>query len=410
MKRLGALFAALSVCAAVLPLRAQQELGPRVLHMPVLERRAEQGILTPVPINVDLPRELALSVGRVLVYYRVWGDPDWTALELRRGGTRWSGAIPCLEVSTITGDVRYYIRVHDVDGKVVASSGSRAKPYRVTIKHDTVLGAKATKKGRCPDPSDCPRGLPGCPSEKAKEIPCSSDRDCEGGMTCSWRGYCESAERGLDWLSLGLEQDLGFVATSNACSVPSQENEGWACYRESDGDPYIGYPVSTNEPVRPGWGPTRVVLGYDRVVFYNSSLGVRAGFAFAGEGPTVRGGSPFVPWSVALRATHWFGDDPFAHSGLRPSVFMTAGYGMFDLHTKVDVREDPTKNAYQSGNDLEQTVDGYKRAGDGFAGLGAGLAFAFTPKLSVGGELSVLQAFPFSATIVSASVGPAVAF
>jgi hypothetical protein len=154
-------------------------LGPRLLHQPALERKAEQGILTPVPILVALPPDLAARAARVLVHYKVWGDPDWTALKLERGKKGFTGAIPCLEVSTITGDVRYYIRVHDASGAVLASSGSRVKPYRVTIRHDTELGARAGKRRRCPDPADCPRGLPGCPSEEVREIPCQKDADCE---------------------------------------------------------------------------------------------------------------------------------------------------------------------------------------------------------------------------------------
>lgn len=415
-RRLLALLALLAVVTGVWSSHAEprardsESFGPKLLHLPVLERTVEQGILTPVPIGVELPPDLAPRAKRVLVHYRVWGDPDWTVLELRRVARRWSGAIPCLEVSTITGDVKYYIRVHDAAGRVLANAGSRVKPFRVTIKHDTLLGRRASKQGRCPDPSDCPRGLLGCPSEEVEEIPCQSDTDCEGGSTCSWRGVCERSVRHHNWLSLSVEQDVGLIATSNACSVPSQENEGYACFRQTDGANYVGNPVATNEPLRLGWAPTRIVLGLDRVIFYGSSIGVRAGYAFVGEGPTLRGGNAFVPWSLAVRATHWFGDDPFAHTGLRPFVLVTAGYGMFDVETSARVREDPTQPALQGGNDLEQTLDVYKRAGDGFVGVGGGLAFALTHGIAIAAELSVLEVFPFRATVFAASAGPMLGF
>lgn len=45
---------------------APNELGPGVLKLPVLERKAEQGILTPVPITVALPAPLAPKAARVL--------------------------------------------------------------------------------------------------------------------------------------------------------------------------------------------------------------------------------------------------------------------------------------------------------------------------------------------------------
>ncbi|GMV18561.1 MAG: hypothetical protein DYH12_13095 [Sorangiineae bacterium PRO1] len=410
MRRWPLALFALLVSAELRAEPGTSELGPGVLKLPVLERKAEQGILTPVPITVTLPVELAARAARVLVHYRVWGDPDWTTLALSRRGKAWTGAIPCLEVSTITGDVRYYVRVHDAEGSVLASAGSRVRPFKVTVLHDTMLGGGAPKKARCPDPSDCPRGLPGCPSEAVKEIPCKSDRDCEGASTCSWRGFCELVPRKRSWLSLGVEQDLGLVSTTGACSIQAQENEGTACFRESDGANYASYPVYTNEPLGPARGPTRLLIGYERVVYYDTSFGLRAGMAVAGEGPTLRGAAAFVPWSLSLRATRWFGEDPFAHAGWRPYAFLTAGYAQFDLVTSVSVREDPTRFSYQGDNDLEQDLELWKRAGDGFAGIGAGLAFAPTGDTMLGAELALVQVFPFSATVITPTLSCAVGF
>lgn len=384
-------------------------IGPEILHMPLLERRAEQGILRAVPISADLPGDVAARARRVLVHYRLWGDPDWTALELRRNGARYDGAIPCREISTVTGDLRYYIRVHDAEGRVIATGASRAKPYRVTIKHDTTLSAGARRTAKCPDPADCPSGLPGCPSERVIRIQCGTDRDCEGGATCSWRGYCERVDRRRSWISLAVQQDVGVVSTSGACSVPSQENEGYACYR-ADGEQYAGTPVLTNEPLGAGRGPTRVVLGFDQLVYYDTSVGVRAGWALAGSGPTPRGGVEFVPISVSARATHWFGDDPFGRTGLRGFVFVSAGYAMVDVETTTHVREDPTAPPYQGGNDLEQTVDVWKRAGDGFVGVGGGLELAFSPGFAAFLEVSVLEAFPIGALVIAPSAGLGLGF
>ncbi len=171
---------------------------PQTLHIPVLEREAEQGILRPVPLSVELPPDLVLRARRVLVHYRLWGNPDWTTIELRRNGPKHEGAIPCLEVSTVTGDLRYYIRVHDVDGRVIATAASLAKPFVVSIRHDEALAAKgvsAPRAARCPDPADCPRGLPGCPSDAVVKIRCASDDDCVNGATCAFSGYCEKTVR-----------------------------------------------------------------------------------------------------------------------------------------------------------------------------------------------------------------------
>jgi hypothetical protein len=129
----------------------------RLLHVPPSERRVEQGILTAVPITVDLPADL--EAARVLVHFKVHGSKDWTTLELyREAGQRFRGAIPCLEVSTITGDLRYYVRVHDTAGEVIAYRGSRSEPFVVRVLHESERPELASG-GRCPDPADCPRGL-----------------------------------------------------------------------------------------------------------------------------------------------------------------------------------------------------------------------------------------------------------
>jgi hypothetical protein len=269
--------------------RAEEKssLGPSILKAPMLERRAEQGILTPVPLDLELPEDLPAR--RVLVHYRIHGSKEWTTLELLRYGRRWVGAIPCLEISTITGDVSYYVRIYDAAGGVIAYSGSRHSPYRVTIKHESQLASSAAAPARCPDPADCPPGLPGCPSATVERIPCRSDSDCEGGLSCGWDGFCELDERSHNWLGLDLEAGLGVVSETGACSVPNQENEGYACYRESDGAIYTGRPVYTNEPLGVGTAPLRIVLGYERLISENTLLGARFGYAFAGSGPTPRG-------------------------------------------------------------------------------------------------------------------------
>jgi hypothetical protein len=383
--------------------------GPQILHIPTLERRAEQGILRPVPIAVELPNEVSTRARRVLLHYRLWGEPDWTTLELRRTMTRYEGAIPCLEVSTVTGDLRYYIRVHDADGHVIASAASIARPYIVTIKHDAQLAAGAPRVARCPDPADCPHGLPGCPSDRVLEVPCAADRDCAPGMSCSFRGVCERTERRNNWIVLSVEQGVGVVGTSGACSIPSQEDGAFACYR-ADGAQYLGSPVLTNEPAGAGPTPTRIVAGYERLVHYDTTVGVRVGAAVRGSGPTPPGGTPFMPISASARVTHWFGEDPFMRTGLRPFAFVTAGYEMVDVPVRIHVREDPTKVHYQGGNDLEQTLDAWKRAGDGFAGAGAGLAYAMIRRTAIFVEVAAFETFPFSAFVVAPSAGVMVGF
>lgn len=393
----------LLVASAAFAREERHAIGPNVLYMPVVEKVAEGGILTPVPVRIVLPR--GVPARRVLVHYRIHGSKEWTTLELNRVGTEWRGAIPCLEVSTITGDITYYFRMHDAAGAVIAYSGSRHQPYRVTIQHDSVREVTQPARDRCPDPADCPPGLPGCPSEEVERIPCRTDRDCEGGLSCGWDGFCEQDLRRYHWLSLELEGGAAVVSTAGACSIASQENEGYLCLRRREGDVYAGRPLYTNEPLALGRLPFRAIIGFERLIAAQTAVAVRFGYALVGHGPTPPGGDAFIPYSGELRIARYFGQDPFARSGLRPYVFVDAGYAMYDIPVTVRVRANTELPDPQGGNDLEQTLEVWRRAGDAFVGFGPGLASVSESGFALSAELRTGGAFPYGAWLVSARVG-----
>ena len=380
-----------------------QPSGPRLLHVPAASKTTEQGILTPVPVALEIPADLPAR--RVLLHYHVFGAKEWRTLELHREGLRYVGAIPCLEVSEMTKEIRYYVRAHDAEGTVIAFSGTRSNPYVVAIHHPSARPDLASGALRCPDPAECPPGLPGCPSQEVERIPCARDSDCEGGSSCGWDGYCGADPRRKNWFGVDVAQGIGAVATQGACSVNSQETAGYACLRARDGAVYTGRPVYSNEPTAFGLAPTRVLLSYDRLLFYNTSLGVRVGYAFAGEGPTLPAAAGFVPYSAEAVVRYWLGTDPFARDGLRGYVMVGGGVAEFDIGVEVETREDPRVPYGQGGNDLEQTLDVWKRAGDAFISVGAGAMYPFSESFGAVVEISVCQAFPFSATVATGSAG-----
>jgi hypothetical protein len=381
----------------------EQPGGPRLLHVPTARRATEQGVLTPVPIALDVPPDLPAR--RVLLHYHVFGAPEWRTLELHRQGARYVGAIPCLEVSEMTSEIRYYIRAHDAAGAVIAFSATRSSPYVVAIHHPSArpdLGAGAL---RCPDPAECPPGLPGCPSAEVERVPCEDDRDCEGGLSCDWDGFCGEDPRRRNWFGIELAQSAGLVEAQGACSVASQENRAYACFRQRDGAIYTGRPVYSSEPLAFGRGPTRLLLSYERLLFYNTSLGIRLGYAVVGSGPTLPGAAEFVPYSGELTARYWLGRDPFGRSGLRAYLMVGSGFAEYDVETKLTVREDPDAPYTQGGNDLEQTLRVWKRAGDVFVSAGAGAMYPFSESFAAVVEVSACQAFPFSATLLTGNAG-----
>jgi hypothetical protein len=178
----------LSACASTQ--EVARDPGPAY---PLVETVREQEILTPVPMRVSLPA--SLGADSVAVRFRTRGTRQWSARELYRVGQTWRGEVPCLEVSTITGDLQYYLVALDEKGHLVASSGSQNDPHTTTIYNHLSHGARSLPNAptpwRCPDPADCPPDFPGCNAPPPLRTPCSTDNDCGDGR-CEWDGYCEA--------------------------------------------------------------------------------------------------------------------------------------------------------------------------------------------------------------------------
>jgi hypothetical protein len=78
---------------------------------------------------------------------------------------------------------------------------------------------------------------------------------------------------------------------------------------------------------------------------------------------------------------------------------------MHDIETSVHIREDPTAPVVQGGDDLEHEATLWKRAGDGFAGAGAGVVVSLSPGTAFFVEAAALGAFPFGALILAPQAG-----
>jgi hypothetical protein len=161
---------------------------------PVVETVPYQEILTPVPVRVGLPAKIGIE--QVVMLYRTFGTREWSSVALQRAGQFWHGAVDCLEVSTITGNLQFFLVGEDATGRVVAANGSPAWPFVVPIVYRAPQGP-STLTGqapplRCADPADCPPGFPGCPHYIPRRAPCAVDADCANGDYCAWDGYCDA--------------------------------------------------------------------------------------------------------------------------------------------------------------------------------------------------------------------------
>jgi hypothetical protein len=203
-----------------------------------------------------------------------------------------------------------------------------------------------------------------------------------------------------NWLSLALQQDfLAYGATPGVCSGAAQ----YQCFLQ--GQSYGGpiYSGAGNE-LKGGFGlaTKRVLLGYERLVGENVTVGAKLGFAFGGSPKATTGsGSAFLPIHAEVRGSYWFGSAPFAADGFRPYAGVAAGLAEVDGRVTVEYFQDQA--GYADG--AKGKLDAWRKTGNGFIGLHLGGAYAFSKTQQLQLELRVLQMLGASATGGALSIG-----
>ena len=407
----------------------------------------EQMINTPVPIFVTVPE--GMTVNKVIVMYKPFGG-TWKKLELKKMRGGWGANIPCEEVTT-TGDLKYYVKALDASGDQIAGLGSTSKPYVTKIKNqldgDPPHMPSTPPPAQCAAKEDCPPGFPGCSAgqkrgDKGWGSSCEETRECQSGLACKG-GVCEEGEDDgsggsagpsgpakKNWVGLYGAFDLALVSGSDVCGVDSQKNNGYACFIKDgqfSGNQYHGNPIPSGNgnAIAGGLAPAtaRVMAGFDRVLAGNFMLGARAGWAFRG-GPQPDGGNKFLPFHLELRASYWFGKDPFSRVGFRPFVFLGGGMAQVDTRVDVSVREQENCGKQgcivRAGNDANapiiqinpqtQTVQAWRKSGQSFAGLGGGAMYAMSANGGIVAAIKISQMFPTSGTVISPEIGYAMGF
>jgi hypothetical protein len=433
-----------------------------IVHTPP----AEQAVLTPVPIYCELPDDIDAT--KVEVRYKPFGVTEWKTLVLKKMGGGYGGEVPCLDIGSTTGDLSYYIQAIDSNGDVVATNGTRSNPLKVPIRNelkgDPPHLPNKPPPAQCEDAGDCPPGLPGCEGKGKKHTKhgdkgwgasCDTDAECQEGLACK-NGQCDSAPSGdsgaassddqpagkacesnadcddgvsctdgfcggaggagKKWLvSFAFEPDMALVSGTDVCTPESQQNNGYACFR-ADGQQYRGLPtVGAADAIAGGaaLATVRVLVGLDRVVTKNITVGARVGYAFRG-GPATDNGTKFLPFHAELRLAYWLGDHPFTKKGIRPYVFLAGGLAQVDAKVPVEIQEetDPTLRsnysdylAQQTDNPDRQSVDAWKKMGQSFAGGGGGIMYATTAKGGFLFDLKIMQMFPSSGTVIAPELG-----
>jgi hypothetical protein len=421
---------------------AQSGGGGDIIHTPP----AEQAVLTPLPIYVELPAGVAAT--KVLVMYKPFGTADWQKLELKKLGSGYGGEIPCQAVGSATGDLSYYIQANDAEGDIVALNGSRKAPNKVPIQNE-IAGEVPHLPGRpapakCRDKADCPPGFPGCGKKagKAWGASCEKDRecgdglackagtcetgeksdsaepassgkscetssDCEAGETCNAAKTCEvpRAPRKKMWVSFNVQQDISFVpAQQDVCGSPKNvAPPAFTCF-DSEGFVYndYGIPKASDPDLGTGneikGGPRRsnlrLLIDFSYLLGKNFTVGARLGYVL-----NTQPDRPLAKFHGEARIAYWLGGDPFAQQSLRP--YVAAMGGLAEVNDKFSVQVFET----QAGYDMNPTLDVWRRGARSFAGAAVGVMIPTSSNMGILAELKVQTFFPTSASTLSPSVG-----
>ncbi len=251
-------------------------------------------------------------------------------------------------------------------------------------------------------------------AESEAAAPAKKKQDCEPGTEgCAVQleeeaAPTEPSKFPKNWVSLHFEQDFLIysgkdnVCASNAAGRP--DADGYSCFQRGS-----QFGLVPGQDIAPGPGnhvsggvgraTSRVLVGFDRLLGSNVSLGLRLGFAFGGA-PAPKTGSSFLPVHAELRANYWFGSDPFEHSGLRPYVSLSGGVADVDSHVLVE---------YYSTSGAKGTLDAWHKTGKGFAGLGLGTMIPIGSSGLIP-EVRLMQMFGSSATAFDLAIGYAYGF
>lgn len=383
----------------------------------------EQRVRTPLPVYAEMRADLLPRTSKVTLWYQAPGSRAWASLRLKKLRDRGYGInVPCGELGA-EGALQYYLIAVDADGAIVASAGSRDAPLTTAIK-GSIGGEPPHWPGFAPPEA--------CAEETSSRVAqCLDDRQCNQGLTCIG-GSCarrpeEPAVKDVrkNWVSISFGPDISMFTGENVCTREQQEDAHYVCVRD-DGTRYDGTPTrDVADNVNFGFAPStlRIALGYDRLVMEDLTVGGRVGFAFNGASD---GGASFLPLHLEARAKYFFAPRPFAEIGLRPFGLVSGGVAQIDARVEVEVLEDAaacgadpsdaespcTTPSAPSGvvEPRKQRLDTYKQAGQGFASVGAGLAYEPVPGMALNLALRASVTFPEVTAVLSPELGVALGF
>jgi hypothetical protein len=387
-----------------------------------------QAFRTPLPLYVEVAPDLAAT--KVIVRYKPVGAGEFKTMQLEKNKKGFAGQIQCADVGGREGELLYYVQALDANGDLVGSSGRSLTPHSVSIVRkldgeaphlpgepppEACASASAAASASssadttaAADTSDCPPGFPGCHAENEPSS-CESRDDCTAGEDCIDRvckksGDDDSGPFKKNWIWFGVQADLLYMPGANPACAGGQ---GYSCFRSDNGDYFAAAPVANfDDQVLSGFATApmvRLLIGYDRALGNNFSLGGRLGYTILGGGPqrpAANGndaGASFMPIHLEARAAYWFGAHPFAHKGLRFSLFLSGGLTEVDASQNIDLQTAP--------GTVPIFVDAWRKTGTGFVSAGPAFMYAVSRNSGITLEVKPEILFPTFGFAVAGTLG-----
>lgn len=366
----------------------------------------------PIPFDCSTDAETV----RVTLRYREHAGARWQTLELERHEAGFRATLPC-SATMDSGRLELFVVATDDAGDPVDTLGSKSDPITLVLNPSSSVTPAYPGEpppDRCEEQVLCPPEFPGC-----------EDPDAVSPSRPS------ATFRSKDRLSLHFAADVGLAGGSDVCT---SSNSDYACFISGTstpfpaalpqgvamtpgelGDAYPGTDIDSGV----GFGTLRFLLEYDHALSERASIAGRLGYAFGGS-PTTLGGDSFLPLHLEAILRYW----PRGQwaPGLRPYLHLGGGFAEADLEEEGlsvrDCTDEPGRAAfldciaaqgdYAPENNPElpvRTVDAFRKLGDVFASVGAGVLVPLSSRLALQLDVNAMLMFPSVGVIVQPSFG-----
>jgi len=164
-------------------------------HIPVEEQLKTH----PVPVYLEMDATMEMQLGKVILFYKNEGEPNFSQKEMPERATGYGAKIDCDNIRAFDPDIiYYYIWIMDAGGMPLCKVGTPEDPYVIQMVDQLTGeppafpdGAPESRCEACPpwDPQ-CGGGM-GTASGQLGD-PCNDMNKCGDGMECV-DGFCESS-------------------------------------------------------------------------------------------------------------------------------------------------------------------------------------------------------------------------